>query len=57
MNQSATDRCEVCTRVIRTRPNARKRRCGHCLDVVPLFPVAACKRRRKGPASKGGDAR
>lgn len=57
MNQSAPDRCEVCTRVIRTRPQARRRRCGDCLDVVPLFPITACKPRRKRSGSRGGDAR
>jgi len=57
MNESAPDRCEVCTRVIRTRPQARRRRCGDCLDVVPLFPIAACKPRRKRSTSRGGGAR
>ncbi|WP_181193281.1 hypothetical protein [Prauserella shujinwangii] len=42
------DRCEVCARVIGTRANPRKRRCRAHVDVSPLFPLSACRGRRRG---------
>lgn len=53
MSATSTDRCEVCTRVIRTRPNPRKRRCAEHVHVAPLFPLAAVKKPGR-PATEGG---
>lgn len=50
---TTADRCEVCTRVIRERGNSRKRRCVDHVNVAPLFPLTAVKKRRR-PAGEGG---
>ena len=46
--QWARDRCEVCNRVIGQRPDQRKRRCAEHLDERALFPVSACKKKKRG---------
>lgn len=45
------DRCAVCGRVITQRPDARKRRCGGCVDMAALFPTSVCKKSRRGNGS------
>ena len=56
--QWARDRCEACNRVIAQRPDARKRRCGDCVDMAALFPASVCRKSRRGngsrPTNRGG---
>lgn len=48
----SAERCEVCARVLVARPNPKKRRCAGCADVVPLFPLTACRKTRRTRAGR-----
>ncbi|MQA15709.1 MAG: hypothetical protein GEV09_16560 [Pseudonocardiaceae bacterium] len=52
------DRCEVCQRVLESRPDPKRRRCAEHLDQLHLFPSSAVRRPRRWPGRRiGGESR
>jgi hypothetical protein len=41
------DRCEVCTRVLDSRPDPNRRRCAEHLNQLALFPLSAVRKPRR----------